>query len=199
MDNSTADIPANTLLLICFSHRETYRIVLTDSKNFQTDNTNAGTNPPGSHRQQPLTASNSNQEGPSETQRAYRKPPETEPEQPKITQTGDRLSEIFDTLLTGNRLPRPLPRPSIRLGSLATNRETDTMTHPTIALDFTQAANILRDLTAERSLDRVITLKHRRNPTQLLLRQIAGATSGIDLELLTNLAGGVETDAIEVS
>ncbi len=37
VNNPTAYVPTNTLFLVCFCHRETCRIVLTDSKNLQSD------------------------------------------------------------------------------------------------------------------------------------------------------------------
>ncbi len=37
VNNPTANVSTNTLFLVCFCHRETCRIVLTDSKNLQSD------------------------------------------------------------------------------------------------------------------------------------------------------------------
>jgi hypothetical protein len=106
--------------------------------------------------------------------------------------------EILDTLLARNGLSRTLPGACIRFSSLTTNRKPSTMPEAAIALNLTKPADVLSNLTPKRTLNRIISLQHCCQATQLLFGKITCSPGRVNLESLANLSGSVLTDTIQV-
>jgi hypothetical protein len=83
-----------------------------------------------------------------------------------------RLAEVLDALLPGDRLSRSFSGPSIRLGTLTANGQRLAVPHAAIAFNFSKPANILSQLTTQRTFDRVVAFQQRSNPTKLILMDV---------------------------
>jgi hypothetical protein len=73
------------------------------------------------------------------------------------------------------------------------------MAEAAVTLDIPQAADILRDLTAERSFDGVVTLQESGQAGHFLLVQLAGALGGLDAGLVAKLAGDLIAHAVQIA
>jgi hypothetical protein len=114
-------------------------------------------------------------------------------------ENGRSLAKVLDALLSGNRFSRSLSGPRIGFGSLATDGETGPVPHSAVTLDFTEATDVLRDLSTQRTFHRVVTFQQGSDPPDLIIVDVTGGSRRIDSQFLTNLSGHIQADSVEVS
>src|SRR5438105_10413912 len=84
-------------------------------------------------------------------------------------------AQFLDALLAGHGLPRTLARARVGLGSLPAHRQAPLVAHAPVALDVTQARDVLLHLAAKGPFDRIFTVQNPGQPADLIVRQFLSA------------------------
>src|SRR5437870_4730934 len=102
-------------------------------------------------------------------------------------------------LLAGDRaLARTLPRASVGMRSLSAHRQSTTMPHAAIAIDFHQALDIEAHVLAEVALDFVSVGNHLPNLPYVILGKILDADVLVDARLVEDVVRRRPSDAVDV-
>jgi hypothetical protein len=82
---------------------------------------------------------------------------------------------------------------------LAANGQANTMTNTTVTLDVAQAADVLLNLTTQRTFNGVIPFKNRRDSTDFFVAQVASPLVLINARFVAQITRCLVTDPVQVS
>jgi hypothetical protein len=109
-----------------------------------------------------------------------------------------QLAFLFHTLLTGNRLTRPLARPGIALRALTPHGQPPSVPKSAVARDIPQTGNVLRHLPTELTSHDVVAIDDLRDPTQLIFAQLVGFGRPFNPSLFENQLRRILPDSRDV-
>src|SRR5262245_5915851 len=116
-----------------------------------------------------------------------------------LAQTG-RHSAVAPSLflLAGNRLRGSLAGAGIGMSSLSTDRQTSSMTQPTIAAKVHQPLDIHGHFASQVTFDQVVTVDHFANLQDFLVGQLRHTTLAGNADLVHNFTGLFRSDSMDV-
>ena len=109
------------------------------------------------------------------------------------------LAQFLHALLARDRLPRALTAAGVRAGPLAADGQAATVAHATVAADLAEAAHVLGDLPAKRTLDEDAAIDDRHDAGDLFLGQRVGALLGVDVRLFDDVHRVGRADPVDVA
>lgn len=115
-----------------------------------------------------------------------------------VTQTTKRLLEILNTLFACHGFFRSFSSSCVRLGSLTTHRQANSMANTPVASNVSQSTNVLLNQTTKRTFNGVISLKNCRDSTDFFIRQITCTFVRIHACLVTQVTSSLIAYTIQI-